>query len=76
MVTIGILNKFVMELGKGKRLYINSIVLSPGAIDKLRIYIRKGVILPDRSQVERFYKDVDSVMSGEVILPQMVYIKQ
>lgn len=76
MVKIGMLNKAVMELDKGEKIYINAIGLSLGAVDKLRNYIKKGVLLPYRPEVERAYKDVESVMNGNVIFPQMVYIKQ
>ncbi len=42
----------------------------------LREYIKSGVLVPEREEVEELYKNVEAVMSGDVILPQMTYIKE
>lgn len=70
------LKKVVKEMKKGETLYINAISLSINAIEQLREYIKLNVLLPDKSEVENLYNDIESVMNGKTILPQMTYIKQ
>ena len=70
------LKKVVREMKKGEKFYINAICLTVNAIEQLREYIKANVILPDESEVEKSYDDVESVMCGKVIFPQMTYIKQ
>ena len=70
------LKKVVREMKKGEKLYVNAIGLSINAIEQLREYIKENVLLPDREEVERVYNDVETVMNGTVIFPQMTYIKQ
>ena len=60
----------------GDMIYINSINLTKKGIDVLREYIKSGVLVPEREEVEELYKNVEAVMSGDVILPQMTYIKE
>ncbi len=70
------LRKVVHEMKKGEKLYINAIGLTVNAIEQLRDYIKENVLLPDKNEVEQSYNDVESVMSGKVIFPQMIYIKR
>ena len=67
--------QFVKGLNKGDVCYINSISLSLTAIDKLREYIKTGVLHPVRSEVEKMITPtkIEKVMSGEIICPQMFY---
>lgn len=61
---------------QGEKLYIDSIGLTINAIEQLRQYIKENVLLPDKSEAEQISSDVQAVMSGNTILPQMIYIKQ
>lgn len=67
--------QFVKGLNKGDVVFINSISLSISAIDKLREYIKTGVLHPVRSEVEKVIipTKIEEVMSGEIICPQMFY---
>lgn len=68
--------KQVREMEIGSTIYINSINMSLKGIDALREFIKAGVLEPIRAEVEKTYKDVEAVMSGNVIIPQMEYIKK
>lgn len=70
------LRSIVEELKQGESIYINAINISTGAIDQLRQYIKDDVLTPDAYEVKRRYKKPEDVMSGDVIFPQMTYIKQ
>lgn len=70
------LKKLVISMYKGKRLYINSICLTEGAIEQLREYIKENVLLPDKTEAQQIYNELSAVMSGKTIIPQMTYIKQ
>ena len=70
------LRKAVKEMKQGETLYINAICLTANAIERLRNYIKENVLLPDKSEVEQLYSDMQAVMSGKTILPQMTYIRQ
>lgn len=70
------LKKVVREMKKGETLYINAISCSFNMIGQLREYIKDGVLAPDEEEVKKSYNDVESVMNGTVIFPQMTYIKQ
>ncbi len=70
------LKKVVKEMKPGEKLYINTIVLTVNAIEKLREYIKENVLLPDKSEAEQLYNNISAVMSGKTILPQMTYIRQ
>lgn len=67
--------QFVKGLNKGDIVFINSISLSVTAIDKLREYIKTGVLHPVRSEVEKMITPtkIEEVMSGNIICPQMFY---
>lgn len=54
--------------------YINSINLSEKSIEELRTYVKNGILILVQEVVVNVYKDIESVMNGEVILPQMDYI--
>ncbi len=70
------LEESIGEMNLGDMIYINSINLTKKGIDVLREYIKSGVLVPEREEVEELYKNVEAVMSGDVILPQMTYIKE
>ncbi len=70
------LRKVVKEMKKDETLYINAICLTTNAIEQLRNYIKENILLPDESEVEQLYSDIQAVMSGKTILPQMTYIRQ
>ena len=75
-MTIRSFRKVVREMASGQRFYLNAISVSVVVIDQLRQYIEDGVVEPVREEVEKCYNDVEAVMSGKVILPQMEYIKK
>lgn len=66
----------VMYMDINHNAYINSINLTEGAFKALRTMIKEGVLEPDVDMVRETYKDVDAVMSGDVIIPQMAYTKR
>lgn len=70
------LKEIIGEMNLNDRIYINSINLTKKGIDVLRRYIKSGVLVPEREEVEELYKNVEAVMSGDVILPQMTYVKE
>lgn len=76
MMNVRSFRKAVREMESGQRFYVNAISASVGMVDQLRQYIKDGVVEPVREEVERSYKDVEAVMSGKVIFPQMEYIKK
>lgn len=69
------LRKIVRETETGELLFINAIMISEKAIEVLREMIKGGTIEPLREEVEKVYKDIDAVMSGYAIIPQMYYRK-
>lgn len=71
------LKKYVeKEMAVGDSLYVNVLGLSEKAFNLLRTYISTGRISPVREEVEKIYKDVEAVMNGYVVIPQMSYIKE
>lgn len=67
--------KTINKMKKGEKIYINSIGLTVKNIESLKNMIKSNILIPDKSEVEIVYKDVESVMNGDVIIPQMDYIK-
>lgn len=65
----------INKMKPGEKVYINSIGLTVKNIESLRNMIKSNVLIPVKSEVEAVYKDVESVMNGDVIFPQMDYIK-
>lgn len=76
MMNVRSFRKAVKEMESGQRFYVNTISASVAMVDQLRQYIKDGVVEPVREEVEKSYKDVEAVMSGGVIFPQMDYIKK
>lgn len=68
--------KAVREMESGQIFYLNAINVSFAVVEQLREFIDIGIVEPIREEAEKYYKDVESVMSGKVILPQMEYIKK
>ena len=67
----------INHMESGKNIYINAINLTPACIDQLREYIKEGILIPDISEVEKMIVpgSIEKVMSGEIICPQMDYIR-
>lgn len=76
MMNVRSFRKEVREMASGQRFYLNAISVSVAVVEQLRQYIKDGVVEPVREEVEKCYKDVEGVMSGKVIFPQMEYIKK
>lgn len=76
MMNVRSFRKAVREMESGHRFYVNVIGASIGIAGQLRQYIKDGIVEPVREEVEKSYKDVEAVMSGRVIFPQMDYIKK
>ncbi len=76
MMNVRSFRKEVREMASGQRFYLNAISVSVAVVEQLRQYIKDGVVEPVREEVEKCYKDVEAVMSGKVIFPQMEYIKK
>ena len=69
------LKQFINNLEKGKRIKINCLGLTVFAIDQLRALIKQGKLHPVREEVEKAVQPfaIESVMSGEIIVPIMTY---
>lgn len=76
MTETGRLKKAVKGMSKGEKLYINAISLTTDEIGQLRKYIKEKVLMPDESEAGKIYRNIQAVMSGETILPQMTYIRR
>lgn len=69
------LTRVIKKLKVNEEIYINAINLTPSAFKNLVKLIQKGVLTPKEKEVKTLYKDVESVMKGKTVLPQMTYIK-
>ena len=69
--------RVIRHIEPGTTVFIDAINLTPRCIDQLRECIKDGTLIPDISEVEKMIvpDSVDKVMSGEIICPQMDYIK-
>lgn len=65
-----------VEMSVGDTLFVNVLGLTEKAFNLLKTYIMTGRITPVREEVERMYKDVEAVMDGYVVMPQMTYVKE
>lgn len=70
------LRRTIKAMEAGETIFINAVNLTANGIELLRNYVKRRVLIPDRKEVEIMYKDVEAVMSGDVVFPQMTYIKQ
>ena len=70
------LKKTIKAMKAGETIFINAVNLTANGIELLRNYVKSGVLIPDREEAEMQYKDVEAVMCGNVVFPQMTYIKQ
>lgn len=73
--TKGFLKKSIETVEPGHTFYVNIINYTEGAIDLFRHMIKDRQIEPLEEEVAKVYKDIPSVMSGDVIIPQMMYRK-
>ena len=67
--------KEVNSLRPSECIYMNAINFSINSIETVRKMVKNGVLIPDIEEVKKAYKDVDAVMTGKVVFPQMTYIK-
>lgn len=65
-----------VEMSVGDTLFVSVLGLTEKAFNLLKTYIMTGRITPVREEVERMYKDVEAVMNGYVVMPQMTYVKE
>lgn len=70
-----VLTKAIKTLKVNEEIYINAINLTPSAFKNLKKLIQNGILTPKEKEVKTLYKDIESVMKGKTILPQMTYIK-
>lgn len=70
------LKKTIKAMESGETIFINAVNLTANGIELLRNYVKSGVLVPDREEAEARYKDVEAVMNGNVVFPQMIYTKQ
>lgn len=71
-----VMKKVVKEMKTGEVIFIDIICLTEKAVNQLKQYIIDGILVPDEKQVKEMYNIPEEVMSGNVILPQMEYIKR
>ena len=69
------LKESIKSLKKGEKIEINTLNLKAKEVRELREAIKNDVIIPDEKEIIYTYKDVESVLNGNVILPEMTYIK-
>lgn len=74
MKNVRSLRKLVNEGESGEMFYMNAIGCSIAMIEQLREYIQSGKVEPLKGEVEKVYNNVEAVMSGDVIFPQMTYV--
>lgn len=65
--------RHLVNYASGELTYINTIGLTVNAIQYVRKCVNAGALVPCRDEVEKIYKDVEGVMEGDVILPQVCY---
>lgn len=70
-----VLTKTIKTLKVNEEIYINAINLTPSAFKNLKKLIQNGILTPKEKEVKTLYKNIESVMKGKTILPQMTYIK-
>lgn len=70
------LKKTIKAMEAGETIFINAVNLTANGVELLRNYVKNGVLVPDRKEAEARYKDVESVMSGAVVFPQMIYTRK
>lgn len=75
MYNVRSLRKILREMKCGESLYVNAINCSLAMINELRNAVKNNVLAPNEGEVAAMYNDVESVMCGDVILPQMTYTK-
>lgn len=76
--TVRTLKKVVREMNVGETLYFNAISGTPAMIEFIRQSVTHGVLQPNPEWVDSAVQPhaVTKVLSGEVIMPQMEYIKK
>lgn len=76
--TVRTLKKVVRELKPSETLYFNAISATPAMVDYIRACIFDGTLQPNPEWIDKMVHPscVTRVLSGEVIMPQMEYIKK
>lgn len=76
-VTMNELSETVNSLRVGESFYANAIGFGLMAIELLKVYIKLGVITPDRDELNAMIKPEaqQEFIKGNAIAPQMTYIK-
>lgn len=71
------LEKLIDKMVPGECVWVNAISLSVRSIERLRKYIKDGVIAPDEPEMCKsiVHGYEEKYRSGEIICPQMLYIK-
>lgn len=78
MINVRSLRKLVRELNPGETFYLNAISATISMDEEMKVYIKDGVIEPDREELSRVIKPEyhERFLNGKSIAPQMVYIKK
>lgn len=76
-VTTNELSEMVKSLNIGESFYANTLGFSIKAIALLKSYIKTGVLVPDKDELNAMIKSEvqQKFIDGECIAPQMTYIK-
>lgn len=76
--TVRTLKKVVRELKPSETLYFNAISATVNMIEYIRACVQDGTLQPNPERVDAAVAPhaVTKVMSGDVIMPQMEYIKR
>lgn len=69
------LKESIESLHQGEAILVDTTKLKFSDIHALRVAIKDKVISVDEREITYIYKNVDSVLNGNTILPEMVYIK-
>lgn len=76
--TVRTLKKVVRELKSAETFYFNAISGTPAMIDYIRQCVQDGTLQPNSKWVDAAVNPsaITKVLSGEIIMPQMEYIKR
>lgn len=69
------LKESIESLHQGEAILVDTTKLKFSDIHALRVAIKDKVISVDEREITYIYKNVDSVLNGNTILPEMVHIK-
>ena len=77
MQNVRSLKKLYKEMAIGETFYFNAIAGTVGMIEYTRELVKAGKIAPVKEEVEKVIApgSIEKCYSGEIIAPQMLYIK-